>query len=67
MEKTTKERRYKLTLTVMDPDIPFKVVHQIGAESGDLVWVFAQFQLELIRLLKKLNEDDELKEDDIPF
>lgn len=67
MEKTTKERRYKLTLTVMDPDIPFVVKHQIGAESGDLVWVFAQFQLELIRLLKKLNEDDKLKEDDIPF
>ena len=63
------KRIFKLTLDVKNPDIPFRVIHSVSSESGDLVKVFAHFQLELVRLLRQLKEEDERNkvDDEIPF
>jgi len=68
-----KEYIYNLTLSIKDPDIPFAIVKSIRTQSGDLIKVFSQFQLQLVQLLKELHEENlnELKrkevDDDIPF
>jgi hypothetical protein len=65
------ERRYDLRLDIKDPDVPFSVGRSIAASSGDLVQVFSMFQIELVRLLRELHEEEmmelRLKDDDIPF
>lgn len=60
---------YCLTLDIKNPDIPFKIERSIGVQSGDLIQVFAKFQLELIRFLTEMHEDEMIKkyDDDIPF
>lgn len=69
------EKIFELRLDVKTPNIPFVVEKSIAVSSGDLIVVFAQFNLKLIQLLKMLQEDElaEIKEqmyngpDNIPF
>ena len=74
-----KERIYKLTLDVKNPDVPFSVLKSIASESGNLVQVFARFQLMLVQLLAQIKEEETnekiedalrklgVAKDDIPF
>lgn len=68
-----KEKIYDLTLSIKNPNVPFAVERSIGVQSGSLIETFSRFQLELIRLLKELNEEEmleirkKLHYDDIPF
>ena len=65
------ERIYSLRLDIKNPDIPFKVTKSICTESGDLIQVFSNFQLQLVQLLKELKEEEilaiRMENDDIPF
>lgn len=69
-----KEKIYSLRLDIKNPDIPFTVEKSICTESGDLIQVFSGFQLELVKLMRQLHQE-ELDErgpnpafnDDIPF
>lgn len=66
-----KERIYDLRLDIKKPDVPFAIERSIGVQSGDLVQVFAKFQIELIKLLKELHQEEileiRMENDDIPF
>lgn len=67
---------FSIELVVKDPNSPFNVEYCQLWESGDIVWILAQFNLNLIKVLKEIHEQD-LKEqlalhglnpdDDIPF
>lgn len=65
------EKIYDLTLSIKNPDVPFQVERSIGVQSGNLIEVFAKFQLELIILLKELHDEElaviRMEDDDIPF
>lgn len=68
------ERIFDLRLDVKNPDTPFAVNRSISVQSGDLVEVFSRFQIELVRLLRELHDEDlqeQLKlhgaDDDVPF
>jgi len=65
------ERIYSLRLDVKEPNVPFAVGKSICVESGDILQVFSRFQLELVRLLKELHEEEirelRITDDDIPF
>ena len=65
------ERIFELTLYIKEPNLPFKFNKQISTSSGDLVQVFATFQIQLVQLLKELHEEElnELRmgNDNIPF
>lgn len=68
-----KEVIYSLTLDVKHPDIPFAVQKSISSQSGDLVKVFAHFQLQLVTLLRQMHEEEldeeraKYYDNDIPF
>lgn len=70
-ENKMKERIFELQLDVKNPDTPFAVTRSIGTSSGDLVQVFATFQLQLVQLLRELHEEDIrdkiYEKDNIPF
>ena len=67
------EKIYSLILSIRNPDVPFVLERSIGVESGDLLEVFARFQLELVRFVREMHEEKikeierKLINDDIPF
>lgn len=64
------ERIYSLRLDIKNPDLPFAVEKSICSESGDLIKVFAQFQLMLVQLLNEIHKSElmkQIEDDDIPF
>lgn len=73
----TKERIYELRLDIKNPDLPFAIERSIAVSSGDLIQVFSKFQLDLVKLLRDLHEEEmdearanlmeELGDNDIPF
>ena len=67
-----REYIFDLTLTVKDPNVPFKILRSTGVQSGDLIQVFSRFQLQLVQLLKELHEVELLEvrmqnDEEIPF
>ena len=67
-----RERIYSLRLDIKNSDLPFAIERSICSESGDLIKVFAQFQLQLVQLFQEFNKEEieilrEQIGDDIPF